>query len=105
MSVMACKQDLTPVTCKLDSLSAVRPPDPSGSGFEACHVKMQIGVVLTCLKELGPWCAAAACFLDLLAPSNAAVIPANVDETVGFELQVLVEDTDVGGDHTWEQLR
>ncbi len=60
----------------------------------------------TCLEQLGPWCAAAACYLDLLGPSNAATAPEHADGMVGLELlQALMEDDDVGDDTTLAELR
>lgn len=48
---------------------------PLRAGLAAhCHTTLQIRGVTYCLEHLGPWCAAAAAYLDLLAP------PAELEE-------------------------
>jgi hypothetical protein len=55
---------------------------------------VQIRGVIYCLEHLGPWCAAAAAYLDLLAP------PATADEEAALAEQAAQEEE--GGD-MWQE--
>ncbi len=62
--------------------------DTGSSSTEAAHLERQIRAVRTCLDQLGPWCAAAAAYLDLLAPlkgGDATLLPAEGSGGVGAE--------------------
>jgi hypothetical protein len=50
-----------------------------------CLYCLQIRGVLYCLENLGPWCAAAAAYLDLLAPPSSQEGAEELEGRLGAE--------------------